>query len=147
MTFEDESTGVITASTTASSEPVPYTIFAKTSEQPNGMACDFKRNTLYYTYVGGAARNPGMLMAVDLTTGDETNVREVNMADGLWFDAESDRLYVGSLKDMTISVFEANEGGTTFVEEYPGLKNAFTDGDSHILDDITTCWHKWDFYC
>jgi hypothetical protein len=77
-------------------------------------------------------------MRFDLTTNTEaTAYPGLSGADGAWFDAASNLLYVGLLTDKTIMVFNttAGAGADNFlVGTYPGLSSM---DKMHMLDDLT----------
>jgi sugar lactone lactonase YvrE len=114
-----------------------FKVLGQTKYQPNGVAADWSKNMLYYT-VEGKSDDPGALMRFDLTTNTEiTAYPGLSGADGAWFDAASNLLYVGLLTDKKIMVFNttAGAGAENFlVSEYPGLSSL---DKTHLLDDLT----------
>lgn len=115
-----------------------FTVITKTVHQPNGVACDWSTNVLYYTFEG-TTTGGGYLMGVDLETGVESTLYPgLDGADGAWFDASTNLLYVGLLTDKTIMLFNVSEPSTSpafLVGKYPGLSVALDK--THMLDDIT----------
>lgn len=135
-TFNDGSTAVISTSVVPEN-PATYTIVSKTRRQPNGMACDWSTQTLYYTLEGNTTES-GRLMGVNLKTGAESTLyADMNGADGIWFDAPTNLLYVGLLTDKKVAVFNVSVPATSasfLVGRFAAL-NAL--GSTHMLDDIT----------
>ena len=115
-----------------------FSVVAKTVKQPNGVACDWSKNMLYYTMEGSATLD-GALMGVDLNTGVESTVYGgIDGADGAWFDASTSLLYVGLLTELKVLVFNTSvaAGADGFlVGEYPALSLALHKG--HMMDDLT----------
>lgn len=133
-----DGTFVVVTTPTNAENAESYTIIAKTKKQPNGMACDWNTQTLYYTNEGSPSES-GMLVGVDLKTGAESILFSgINGADGAWFDAPTNLLYVGLLTDKKVVVFNVSNPVSSpdfLVREFPGLSTVL--GATHMLDDIT----------
>jgi hypothetical protein len=136
-TLDDGSYVVIT--TPANPEGAAnFTVIASTIKQPNGVACDWATNTLYYTMEGDRSLS-GALMKVDLATGEEsTAYGNINGADGAWFDRDTNLLYVGLLTEMKVLVFNVSNpvSSPSFLfGEFPALGASLDK--KHMLDDLT----------
>lgn len=136
VTLADDSKALIAVPTTGTGPNATYTIVTPTKHQPNGLQGDFNTNMLYYTDEGVGSEEGGTLNSISLDTAAETIVQDhIDKADGLWFDAPSQLLYVGWLVSMEISVFSLSSGAPVLVEKYPGC--SALDDLKHMLDDIT----------
>lgn len=135
-TLEDGTTAVISTASVPENPPT-YTIVSKTRRQPNGMACDWTTQTLYYTLEGNTTES-GRLMSVDLKTGIESTLHtDMNGADGIWFDEPTNLLYVGLLTEKMVAVFNVSNPATApsfLVGKFAALNSL---GATHMLDDIT----------
>lgn len=133
VTLEDDSKALISVPTTGNTT---YTIVAITKNQPNGLQGDFKTNTLYYTDEGTGSEVGGTLCSINLDTATEAVVKDhIDMADGLWYDATTQLMYVGWLLSMEISVFSLSTGVPVLVQDFAGCSSL--DNVKHMLDDIT----------
>lgn len=136
-TLEDGTTAVISTATTPTT-PTTYTVVSKTKKQPNGVACDWSTQMLFYT-LEGDAKESGCLMGVDLKTGLESTIYGgLNGADGAWIDASAHLLYVGLLTDKKVLVFNLSAPFTSadfLLGQFPALSTSL--GATHMLDDLT----------
>jgi len=134
VTLDDNSKALISVPTTGNTT---YTIVMPTAHQPNGLQGDFRTNTLYYTDEGTGSEEGGTLRSINLDTATESIVKDhIDMADGLWYDVDTQLMYVGWLLSMEITVFSLSSGRPVLVEEkFPGC--ASLDNVKHMLDDIT----------
>jgi hypothetical protein len=132
-TLQDDSKALISVPTTGNAT---YAVVTPTVHQPNGLQGDFKTNTLYYTDEGTGSEEGGTLRSISLETATEAIVKDhIDMADGLWYDATTQLLYVGWLLSMEISVFSLSSGVPVLLQKYPGC--ASLDDVKHMLDDLT----------
>lgn len=136
-TLENGTTAVITTATKPTN-PATFSILSKTKKQPNGLACDWTSQMLYYT-LEGDAKESGSLMGIDLSTGVESTVYPgLDGADGAWIDSSAHLLYVGLLTDKKVLVFNLSNPSTAtdfLVGYFPALSSSLDA--SHMLDDIT----------
>jgi hypothetical protein len=133
VTFEDKSHGIISTSTTYDNQH--FEVVAMTKHQPNGFACDWKRNMMYYTDEGTGSEEGGSVTSFNLLTGEQIVVKDhIPGADGAWFDAATDKLYIGELISMKINVFDTSKDVISFVGNYIGLNEM---RGIHMIDDIT----------
>jgi len=103
--------------------------------QPNGMALDDTRNVLYVTDEGIGSSEGGTLVAVKVDTGETTLIRDqIPGADGCWFDAHTQILYVGQLLSMRVDTFDVASGTAVYVDEHTALHDS---PKISMLDDIT----------
>jgi hypothetical protein len=134
VTFDDKSKGIVKAFTAAGKEN-QWTLVAKTTHQPNGMAADWTEGVLYCTDEGTGDKEGGTVFAVNITDGtSKVAMSGVSGADGCWLDVENSLLYVGELLTMKIWVY--NVKTKSVVGQYPGASSATSSG-LHMLDDIT----------
>lgn len=131
----DDGTFLVIKTDTDSENLASYSILSKTRKQPNGMACNWKTNTLYYTNEG----DKGILMSIDLASGVESTLYTgLPGADGAWLDESTNLLFVGLLTEKKIAVFNltnAVESPSFFWGTFPGLSLALDA--THMLDDFT----------
>lgn len=132
-TLANRSNSIISAST--SSTDGSFEVISITKNKPNGMACDWANNILYYTDEGTGSEDGGTLTAFDLTYGNEMIIKDhITGADGAWMDSTKNLLYVGELLTMKVMVFNTSSSLAQYVDEYDGLSSL---GLPHMLDDFT----------
>jgi hypothetical protein len=130
VTFQDKTTAIIT--TCANATDGEYSVFYKTTCQPNGLQIDLSHDVLYYTDTSS-----GSLMAVhfsDSSAVSEVLVENVKSANGCWLDAAQGLLYVGQLVSKRVTLFDTSSGQAVLLRTYAGLSDLSME---HMLDDLT----------
>ena len=131
--MEDKSMALIQASTLV---PLAFDILTATPHLANGLAADFKRGVLYFTDEGTGEKMDGTVTAYNLNTGTLLGVvAHVPSADGAFFDAENDKLFVGELVSKKVHVFSVSDSGISLDSVNVALSDAV--GSLHIMDDLT----------
>lgn len=130
--LEDESMAIIKASTAI---PLKYEIVMVTPHLANGLAADFKRGVLYFTDEGAGEDFDGSVMALNLKTKEMGVVAHVKSADGCFFDATNDKLFIGELVSKKVSVFSVSDGPITLDSSNVALSEGVNS--LHVMDDLT----------
>lgn len=131
--LEDKSMALIKASTAV---PTAFVVLTSTPHLANGLAGDFKRGVIYFTDEGTGEKMNGTVSAYNLNTGKLLGVvANVPSADGAFFDAENDKLYVGELVSKKVRVFSVTDSGISLDSVNIALSDAVSS--LHIMDDLT----------
>ena len=133
VTLKDKSYALIVVPTT--DRIGSFKIITQTKHQPNGLACDWDNNMMYYTDEGTNSDEGGTVHAINLTTGTESLVMShIPGADGAWFDKASKKLFIAELVSKKILTFDTSSGVAVFEKKFIGLNETYNL--LHIIDDI-----------
>jgi len=132
-TLPDDSHALLSTSATVSDGT--FEVVVVTKNQANGLACDFSAKICYMTDEGTGSDEGGTVVAVDLSTGLQTTIKDhVQGANGAWLDEGSQLLFVGELISKKINVFDTSQSPAAFTGVYTGLNDAL--GQKDLLDDL-----------